>query len=263
MSFVALVVNLKSMSTDRSIEQESVTDAAAYMSPYEMFAAVDIDLLSTLQYSLERGHLTLSMIKHGRGALSLRVTAMAEEGHSSMSELLQAIALHPVLNWRQRQWAVEATDLTHSRWAGTSAWADFLAEPAGRTLNFHLGTPLVVSSPAAASEGRTSHFPHPRLVFAELARRWRDLGGPTLPADLLSRCEQGGCVVADYRLYGSTIALPEGGRQGFLGWIVYQCRSGSPDFVAALTALARFAFFAGLGHFTTCGMGATRVTIGS
>ena len=180
-----------------------------------------------------------------------------------MSTLLQAMALRPILNWQQRQWAVEATDLTHSRWAGTGAWADFLGVAAGRTLNFHLGTPLVVSSPAEESEGHTSHFPHPRLVFAELARRWQDLGGPTLPADLLSLFEKGGCVVADYRLRSGTIALPEGDRQGFLGWVAYQCRSESADFVAALVALTRFAFFAGVGHFTSCGMGTTRVTIGS
>ncbi len=228
-----------------------------------MLAALDSGLRSTLQRSLERGFLTLAMIKRGRGALSLRVTAMAEEGLSSMSALLQAFALQPVLLLRERQWVAEATVLAHSSWAGTSAWADFLGEPTGRTLNFHLGTPLLVSSPAEASRGHTSHFPHPRLIFAELARRWQDLGGPTLPTDSLSLCENGGCVVADYRLHSSTIALPEGDRQGFLGWITYQCRSESTDFVAALAALARFAFFAGVGHFTACGMGATRVTIGS
>ncbi len=130
-----------------------------------MLAALDSDPRSTLQRSLERGFLTMAMIKRSRGALSLRVTAMAEEGLSSMSMLLQAFALHPVFLLRERKWTIEATDLAHSRWAGTSAWADFLAEPAGRTFKFHLGTPLVVSCPAVASECLTSHsrarsFPH-------------------------------------------------------------------------------------------------------
>ncbi len=264
MSFVALVVNLKSESTDRSQEEESATDAiAASWLPYEMFATLDTNLRPTLQRSLEQGFLTLAFIKRGQRALSLRVTALAEDGLSSMSVLLQAFAMRPVLLLRQRQWAVESTDLAHSRWAGTSVWGDFWGEPRGRTLKFHLGTPLVVSSLAVASECHAFHFPHPRPVFAELARRWQDLGGPTLPADLQFQCEKGGCVVADYRLSSSTIALPEGSCQGFLGWITYECRSESTDFVAALTALARFAFFAGVGHFTAYGMGTTRVTFGS
>src|SRR5215472_6756607 len=112
-----------------------------------------------------------------------------------------------------------------------------------------------------ASWRRAFYFPQPLPVFAELERRWRDLGGPPLPGNMLSLCERGGCVVADYRLRSSPIALPEGDCLGFLGWIAYECRSESTDCVAALTALARFAFFSGVGHHTSCGMGATRVTI--
>src|SRR5581483_7087114 len=126
-----------------------------------------------------------------------------------------------------------------------------------------LGTPLVVPSIAETGEQSAFSFPHPLPVFAELVRRWRDLGGPPLPANVLSLCEEGGCVVADYRLRTSPLAIPEGDRPGFLGWIAYECRGASTDCVAALTALARFAFFAGVGCYTSRGMGATRVTIES
>ncbi len=232
MPFVALVMNLKPEAADRSLEEELAMDAtAASWLPYEMLATLKTDLRAALQRSLERGLLTLTIIKQGRGEWSLR-------------------------------WVVEVADLAHSCWAGTSAWADFLGKPTGHTLKFHLGTPLVVPSLREASGHRDFYFPQPLPVFAELERRWRDLGGPPLPSNMLSLCEKGGCVVADYRLRSSPIALPERDCPGFLGWVAYECRSESTDCVAALTTLARFAFFSGVGHYTSCGMGATRVTIG-
>src|SRR6266702_4617572 len=146
MPFVALVMNLKPEAADRSLEEELAMDAtAASWLPYEMLATLKTDLRAALQRSLERGLLTLAIIKQGRGEWSLRVTALGEEGFLSLSMLLQAFAI---------------------------------------------------------------------------------------------------CL-------------------GFLGWVAYECRSETTDCVAALTALARFAFFSGVGHYTSCGMGATRVTIGT
>ncbi len=263
MPFVALIANLKPTSCDHVPERGSVMDVTSSpMALYELLSAIDPDLTSTLRCSLERGLLTLALLKQGRGALSLRVTAMAEEGLSSMSALLQAIAFHPVLTWQRGQWALEAPDMTQSRWAGISDWADFMAKPKGRTLTFHLGTPLVLPSQEEVGGGPITHFPHPRPVFEMLRRKWQEFGGQALPSDVLSLCEQGGCVVADYRLRSSRIALPDRDHQGFLGWIAYQCRSESRECVAAITTLARFAFFAGVGCLTAWGMGATRVTIG-
>lgn len=264
MPFVALVMNLKPEITDRSLEEELAIDAtaASRLLP-EILAILDTDRRAALQHSLEGGLLTVAIIKQGRGAWSLRVTALGEEGLLSMSVLLQAFAICPVLRLQQRRWAVEVADLASSRWAGTSTWADFLGKPTGHMLRFHLGTPLVVPSLREASGHRAFYFPQPLPVFAELERRWRDLGGPPLPGNILSLCERGGCVVADYRLSTSPIPLPGRDCLGFLGWVAYECRNASTDGVAALTALARFAFFSGVGHYTSCGMGATWVKIGS
>jgi hypothetical protein len=263
MPFVAFIANLKPTAGDHMQEQGSVMDATASpMALYELLSGIDPDLMSTLRCSLEGGLLTLALLKQGRGAFSLRVTALAEEGLSSMSALLQAIALRPVLTWQRGQWALEAPDMTQSRWAGISDWADFMAKPKGRTLTFHLGTPLVLPSQTEVDGGSIAHFPHPRPVFEMLKRKWEEFDGPALPSDGLSLCDQGGCVVSDYRLRSSRIALPDRDHQGFLGWIAYQCRSESGDCIAALTALARFAFFAGIGCLTSWGMGATRIRIG-
>jgi CRISPR-associated endoribonuclease Cas6 len=263
MPFVAFIANLKPTAGDQVPEQGSVMDVTASpMALYELLSAIDPDLTSTLRCSLERGLLTLALLKQGRGALSLRVTALAEEGLSSMSALFQAIAFHPVLTWQRVQWALEATDMSQSYWAGISDWADFMAKPKGRTLTFHFGTPLVLPSQTEGDRGSIAHFPHPRPVFEMLTRKWQVFDGPALPPDVLSLCDQGGCVVSDYRLSSSRITLPDRDHQGFLGWIAYQCRSESSDCIAALTALARFSFFAGVGCLTSWGMGATRIRIG-
>ncbi len=264
MPFVALVMNLKPEVTTRSLEEELAIDAtaASWLLP-EILAILNTDRRAVLQHSLELGLLTVAIIKQGRDAWSLRVTALGEEGLLSMGVLLQAFAICPVLRLQQRRWMVEVADLARSRWAGTSSWADFLGKPTGHILRFHLGTPLIVPSLREASGHSAFSFPQPLPVFADLERRWRDLGGPPLPDNMLSLCERGGCVVADYRLRSSPIALPDRACLGFLGWVAYECRSKSTDCVAALTALARFAFFSGVGHYTSCGMGATRITIGS
>jgi len=228
MPFVALIADLKPTSGDHMQEQESVMDATASpMALYELLSAIDPNLMPTLRCLLERGFLTIALLKQGRGALSLRITALAEEGLSSMSALLQAIACSPVLTWQRGQWALEAPDMNQSRWAGISDWADFMVKPKGRTLTFQFGTPLVLPSQTGGDGSPVAHFPHPRPIFEVLERKWREFGGPALPSNVLSLCEQGGYVVTDYRLRSSRIALPDRDYQGFLGWIAYQCRSES------------------------------------
>jgi CRISPR/Cas system endoribonuclease Cas6 (RAMP superfamily) len=264
MPFVALVMNLTMDAAGSACKGERALDAtAAFRLPHKLLAALDPDLRAVLERSLERGLLTLAIIKQGPDAQSLRMTALAEEGLASMSRLLQALARRPALILQQRRWAIEGADLAHSPWAGTSDWADFLVKPGGQTLRFHLGTPLLMPPDGGEGGQRASFFPHPLPVFAELARRWRDLGGPPLPTDALSLCGRGGCVVADYRLRSCRVALAGQERPGFLGWVSYECRSASMDCVAALTALARFAFFAGVGCGASYGLGQARVTVGS
>ena len=262
MAFVALVMNLREEDADHFSEEKIDANRATYVSPRELLATANRDLVAALQPALERGTLTLAIIRRSKLTWCLRVTALTEEGLISLSTLLQAFAMRTELHWQQRRWRVEATGLERSPWVRTSSWADFLDKPAGCLLRFHLGTPLVVPSLTEVGEKGTSPFPHPLPVFTELARRWRALDGPPLPADALSMCEQGGCIFADYHLRSCPLALPERHQPGLLGRVTYLCRSKSMDRVAALTALARFAFFTGVGCYTSDGMGATRVTIG-
>lgn len=193
---------------------------------------------------------------------SLRITMLSETGSLSTPLFLDTLTTQPYLRIGTRRYLVEETLLSHSPWAGLSTWADFLAPPYGQTVRLHLGTPLVLLKDAHTNSEAGYRFPVPCQIFAELARRWQVLGGPPLPHDLSPRLLDGSIVLADYHLDGCQVLLDGHCHLGFRGWISYQCRSSVEAVRIMLTALSRFAFFAGVGAGTEHGMGATRVTLG-
>ncbi|SRR6266487_503890 len=264
MSFVALLIHLKPVSTGLASSWDEVWSAGETMLR-ELRAAVSAS--SRTYQTIQEGcaqpaPLTPTLLLDEHHQLSLRVTVLGESGLPSVASLLDTLTAYPLLRLGNRRYMAEAADLSHSAWAGLSTWADFLAPPYGQTIKLHLGTPLVLLPDAGAAGEQSFHFPFPRPLFAELARRWQELGGPPLPVgsrDLLPLLEDGGIVLADYRLRLSQVLLDGRVQSGFRGWICYECRRSAS---ATLAALSRFAFFAGVGAFTEFGMGATRIAIG-
>lgn len=194
--------------------------------------------------------------------LQLRIATQDEEELPFLSTLLDALTAPAPFQFGSQRYRVQVVDPSRSAWAGFSTWADFLAPPYGATIRLRLGTPLVLPKP---TEGTRCHFPAPRVLFADLARRWQECGGPSCPLDfraLLPLLEDGSIVLADYDLHATPIVLDHAVQLGFLGWISYHCRTRTPTVQTTLAALARFAFFAGIGALTERGMGAVQVTIG-
>jgi CRISPR-associated endoribonuclease Cas6 len=193
---------------------------------------------------------------------SLRITTLSERGSLSIPFFLDTLTTEANIRIGTRRYRVSEALLSHSPWAGLSSWADFLAPPYGQTVRLHLGSPLVLPKEADTASGY--HFPVPCQIFAELARRWQELGGPPLPiktSDLFPWLLDGSIVLANYRLHGCQVLLDGHLQLGFRGWISYQCRSSVEAARVLLTALSRFAFFAGVETGTERGMGTTRVTI--
>ena len=193
--------------------------------------------------------------------LQLRITTQDEEDLAFLPALLAALTAPAPFQFGSQQYRVQAVDPLRSAWTGLSTWADFLAPPSGATIRLRLGTPLIL--PKSAEEVR-HHFPMPSLLFADLARRWQECGGPSCPLDLcalLPLLEDGSVVLTDYHLHAAPLALDHAVQLGFLGWIAYSCRTKTFAVQATLAALARFAFFAGIGALTERGMGAVQVTI--
>jgi CRISPR-associated endoribonuclease Cas6 len=266
MSFVALVIHLQPAPGARacSEEVEGAGDA-----PTLQAVQVALSVSGGKPHSFqERGEeptpFTLALLPGESRRVSLRVTVLGEAGCASIPPLLDALAAHPPLQIGKQLYTVEAVDLSRSAWAGLATWADFLAPPDARTIRLHLGTPLVLSSGESTPEGRGYHFPSPRPIFAELAQRWDGLSGPPLPVGSLALSpllEDGSIVVADHRLRSTHVLLDGRTQLGLVGRVCYECRTQAPATRATLVALARFAFFAGVGGATSLGMGAARVTI--
>ncbi len=267
MSFVALVIHLKPLSTGPAPSWDEVWETGEARLR-ELRAAVSAR--SGTSHTIQEDDappapLTPTLLLDEQHRLSLRVTVLEEAGLLSVPLLLDALTVPAPLQIGIRQYSIEAAGLSHSAWAGLSTWADFLAPPYGESIKLHLGSPLVLLPDAGADGEQRFHFPVPRLLFAGLARRWQELGGPPLPLDshdLLPLLSDGGVVLADYRLRSSQVLLDGRVQFGFRGWISYECRQSASAARAMLAALARFAFFAGVGAFTECGMGATRIAIG-
>jgi hypothetical protein len=195
--------------------------------------------------------------------LALRITTLGEMAMPSVPLDLSALTTRLALRVGGQCYHVREVLLSGTPWAGLSTWADLLSPPHPPTIWLHLGSPLVLPKGPSVVKGRVYHFPAPRPVFAELAERWQELGGPPLPMSpnaLLPLLEDGSIVLTAYHLRARAMQLDGSVRASFSGWLSYQCRAPSEALRATFVALARFAFFAGVGTETARGMGATRIS---
>jgi len=264
MSFVALLLNLQNVEGD-SAERETPEWDATVPTLHPRAVPLFEDAQAHLPTQSSDAHPALYRLSLLEGSVirpSLRITTLSEMGSLSIPFFLDTLTTRRDLRIGTRRYRVSEALLSHSPWAGLSSWSDFLAPPYGQTVRLHLGTPLVLPKNAVTALGY--HFPVPCQIFAELARRWQELGGPPLPIaphDLLPWLLDGSIVLADYHLHGCQVLLEGSLQTGFRGWISYQYRSSVEAARVLLTALSRFAFFAGVGTRTERGMGETRVTI--
>ena len=142
-------------------------------------------------------------------------------------------------------------------WAGATSWDALLekAEPA-EELTFHFATPTAFTQGAGADgHKRVGIFPEPAAVFGSLLRRWNDLAPNPLPADLLERVD---LLPSNYRLNTEMLQFAKSQQVGCVGRCAYLVR-GAPADRRLLHALARAAFFLGIGYKTTQGMGLARL----
>lgn len=111
------------------------------------------------------------------------------------------------------------------------------------------------------SKGSHSPFPATPLVFGSLARRWSRFSPLPLPSGLMAALEDQ-IGIAEYRI--GLYRLTFGGffEPGFTGSCTYSARrNAAPEVLKWAGALARFAYFSGVGAKTTMGMGQARLPI--
>lgn len=258
MLFLALVATLSEVSSRRQSRKKN-----------EIAPGVSPPVLAELEQEKRGAHLVFQLVPRSSRFPLLRVVMCEENGMATRTTVLEQLVPGTRLQIAEQFYQVQAVDVGRSTWAGISTWEDFLAEPAGRAFRFHFGTPVVLgTSPSAAGMRELDpgpFFPGPIPLFENLLEHWQILGGPALPTDqvaLRDFLRDGGCIVTDYHLQGRPVVVSSAQHSpGFLGHIVYTCRKEAPAFQSTLTALARFAFFAGVGKALERGLGATRVTI--
>lgn len=233
----------------------------AHAAIHHSISDVDPDLGRALHDMRRHKRITVAIMGNSRKAAALRLTFMASDGLAYANALVNALSARPVLRLGQTVCDVGPADLTNPDWSGVGTWADLTPGPPERHIRFTFATPAAITKRGENGDRFTALYPEPGDLFAGLARRWESLNGPALPDNLDQFVQGGGCVVSGYRLRTVQFHTPERTQIGFTGWVVYECRKDSVEQVTALNALARLAFFTGVGYQTARGMGAVQVKV--
>lgn len=137
-------------------------------------------------------------------------------------------------------------------WAGTAAWRDLASRTTERTVRLQFCTPTTFR------QGDLDlPLPLPRLVFGGLLARWNAFAPLSLPLNMETVDRR--IALADAHIRVRTFFDGRARIPGCVGWAEFRALRGMPpEAVAAVQALADFAFFAGVGRKTTHGMGLVR-----
>lgn len=119
---------------------------------------------------------------------------------------------------------------------------------------------LLLASPTAfQSQGRTLTLPEPRLVFGSLVERWNACAPLTLPAEEV-RTYAAEMVAVNRFTLNSAVGWERGPalRLGAVGQITFHALNHDRYWRSALSLLAAFSLYSGVGALTTVGMGQVR-----
>ncbi len=204
--------------------------------------------------------MTCGFVHSRDSGILLRITFMDQDGLHYAHSLLNALSKQLTLRIGSIVCDIVAFDVGNTEWTGVSTWADLLAGTPARSMRFVFNTPTAITKRDTDGGRFMSLYPDPLTVFSGLARRWQALDGPALPDDLRNYLQGGDCVVANYELTTIEFHTTERIQIGFMGHIVYTCLQNNLPYILAFNALARLAFYTGVGYQTARGMGITRTT---
>ncbi len=211
--------------------------------------------LATLLHSPKLGRRPFSLCLIGNpkvtGKLRLRLSVLAPELFQRFWERWERRGGIPL---RLSRHTLEPLGLVgDGPWAGITEWNAFLEGPHHREVVLHFATPT-----AFRAGDLDLPLPVPRLVFGGLLAKWNAFSPLTLevsPEEIARRIALSGHRIRSRAVFDGRAHIV-----GFVGRARFRAlRGSSPELVKAMNALARFAFFAGVGRKTTHGMGLVRV----
>jgi len=187
----------------------------------------------------------------------LRVTALRDEIFARLLDALASLPAEEGLRLESALLNLERVITTpdKSEWVGCTSFGGLLddARPQ-RRLRLRFVTPTVFRSGGK----RNLLWPLPELVFGSLLARWNEHSPVPLP-DRLRQATLEGVLLARYRLETRMLDFGSYQEAGFEGECEYELSpSLSAEASAQIGALARFAFYAGVGAKTAMGMGQAR-----
>jgi hypothetical protein len=199
--------------------------------------------------------MTLALLPCDEQYNYLRLTCCDRDKGASLTRILQALDGSPLVWADGTHYEVASCTLDHP------TWADFLTQRAGTHICFHFATPVVTALPMKDEAMTAWPFPEPVVLFSHVFHQWQSLRGPMFGSESDELIQAAGCVVSNGHIHTTEIETADRLLLGYRGWIEYTCRGKEQRAIASLCALARFAFFTGLGYLRAEGMGTTRVTI--
>jgi len=169
-----------------------------------------------------------------------------------------------------------------SGWAGFTSFTTLVEK--AKTLKLDTTEPLTLEFATLTSFNRSSarnktygvyhaRLPLPQYIFPGLARRWSELAPPELASlvqeDAIEQyILEDGMIIADYDLKTHHVRFTTHEQPGFVGTCRYHLRKGANEMTTPETPLtvrqqilllAQLAFYCGIGHKASMGLGRVRV----
>jgi len=137
-------------------------------------------------------------------------------------------------------------------WAGVSTYSRLFQGQASHSVGLQFASPTFFRR-----QGNSYPLPEPRLVFDSLVQRWNTFAPVKVPEEVQESWER--LTIARLRGHTQHIAPNADERGvGFVGQVVYHLPAANPTERQWLWALARYAFYAGVGAKTSLGFGRVR-----
>lgn len=260
MPFVSMTIDLRHAPVQKISLCDSRFAHAAVMNALTLQQPITGKKLHDSQASKP---VTLALFPQTSTRTNLRMTFISDTGIEYANSLVTALTQTQIIQLGQLRCDIFNFDLNTPPWGVIETWENLVTDmPENKVFTIDFITPTAINKSDCNKNRYSWLLPDPITVFSGLAKKWKDFSGPSLPENLRSFLESGGCRISYYRVETIAEDIKTHKQIGFIGRVSYECSHQDEDCANAIISLARFAFFGGVGYHTAQGMGAVLSRIG-